>query len=593
MYAILLSFWMAMVDPAAALDALYAEHHAWRMKEFPHEAMSRGDYSNADRLADMSLEAVDRRHAQTQKFLERLRAIPAEGLSERALVSRELFERMLATEVEGHAFRMHLAPLGARWGPQTRVPQMHERVRFETAKDYEDYLSRLHGVPRMIDDLIATMRVGLAEGRTPPKVTLAGVPEQMRVLVEGQALEGLASPLLRFPASIEQPVRDGISRRLKDDALPAVRSAMRNLQAFLETEYLPGCRETIAAKDLPDGEAYYAFRLKEETTTDLLPMMIHRLGMREVKRIRREMLEVIEKTGFKSTHPEAAELQGDELFAAFVAFLRTDPRFYHRTEEDLLRGYRDVCKRIDAELPRVFRTLPRLPYGVRGVPKFMAPTQTTAYYQDGDIRNKEAGIFYANTYALDQRPTYEMIPLALHEAVPGHHLQIALARELESVPEFRRDAPFTAFVEGWALYAESLGVEMGLFTDPYDDFGRLLYEMWRACRLVVDTGLHSQDWSREQAIDFMKANTALSPLNIENEVDRYISWPGQATAYKIGELEIKRLRGMAETSLEGAFDLREFHDVILLEGAVPMNVMDRRVKAWIESKRGASDQASR
>jgi Bacterial protein of unknown function (DUF885)/Family of unknown function (DUF5329) len=279
-------------------------------------------------------------------------------------------------------------------------------------------------------------------------------------------------------------------------------------------------------------------------------------------------------------------------FAAFVKYLRTDARFYHDNEVALLAGYRDICKRVDPELARLFKTLPRLPYGVRPVPRFMAPTQTTAYYQSGDIRNAEPGYFYANTYALDQRPRYEMIPLALHEAVPGHHLQIAIAKELSGLPEFRKDADFTVFVEGWALYSERLGIEMGLFNDPYDNFGRLLYEMWRACRLVVDPGMHALGWSRDKAIAFMSDNTALSPLNIQNEVDRYINWPGQATAYKIGELKIRELRGKAEAALGTKFDLREFHDVVLGAGAVPLSTLERRVHEWLTGVSSPVDVAA-
>ncbi|MHC4827996.1 MAG: DUF885 domain-containing protein, partial [Planctomycetota bacterium] len=269
---------------------------------------------------------------------------------------------------------------------------------------------------------------------------------------------------------------------------------------------------------------------------------------------------------------------------AFLNYLRTDPRFYHTSAESLLAEYRDICKQVDPWLPRLFGRLPRLTYGVRAIPDYMAPTQTTAYYQSGDLRNAEPGWFYANTYALDQRPKYEMIPLTLHEAVPGHHFQVALARELEDLPEFRRDWGFNAFGEGWALYAERLGIEMGLYGDPYDDFGRLLYEMWRACRLVVDPGMHAIGWSRDEAIEFMMANTALSRLNITTEVDRYISWPGQACAYKIGELKIRELRQRAESRLGQSFDLRAFHDVVLGAGSIPLTILEKRVDYWINSQ---------
>ena len=305
-------------------------------------------------------------------------------------------------------------------------------------------------------------------------------------------------------------------------------------------------------------------------------------------RIRAEMMTVIRSTDFLGRFPVAAELSDDQLFKAFLHYLRTDSRFYHRTEEELLRNYRDICKRVDALLPKLFRTIPRLPYGVRKIPDFMAPSQTTAYYSHGDIRNAEPGYFYANTYALDERPKYEMIALAMHEAVPGHHLQIALAQELENVPEFRKDVWFTAFGEGWALYSERLGLEVGLYDDPYDNFGRLLYEMWRACRLVVDPGIHALGWSREQAVTFMLDNTALSELNINNEVDRYIAWPGQATAYKIGELKIRALRTRGEQILGERFDLRAFHNRVLGAGAIPLSILERRIDEWIRHEANAN-----
>jgi prolyl oligopeptidase len=303
-----------------------------------------------------------------------------------------------------------------------------------------------------------------------------------------------------------------------------------------------------------------------------------------VARIRKEMMQVIRTTDFMKSNLDASKMNDDELFKAFIAYLRTDSRFYHHTPAELLTGYRDICKRVDAQLPRFFRTLPRLTYGVKEIPLFMAPQQTTAYYQHGDIRNAEPGWFMANTSSLDQRPTYEMVALSMHESVPGHHLQIALAQEMADQPEFRKDLFFNAFGEGWALYSERLGIEMGMYADPYDDFGRLLYEMWRACRLVVDPGMHAMGWSRERAVKYMLENTALSDVNINTEVDRYISWPGQACAYKIGELKIRELRTRAEQTLGRRFDLRQFHDVVLGAGAVPLNVLEKRVDAWIKTQ---------
>jgi uncharacterized protein (DUF885 family) len=575
-----------------ALRQLFDDHQEWRKRESPEYAMRRGDYRYADRIGDDSLAAIQRRHADTQAFLARLRQIDRAALPPDEQLNYDLFDWLLGEQIEGHRFRMFLAPIGGRFGPQQQVPQMHERVRFDRYDDYVNYLTRLEQVPRMIDENIELLRLGLSEGRTPPQVCIRGVSEQFTALLaDGGGLTALAKPLQRMPASISEVQRTELQQRFAATSLPAVHAAITRLADYFNSEYFPNARQTIAATALPDGDAFYAFMLRRMTTTDLTAGRIHEIGLAEVVRIRTEMLSVIRGTDFMQKFPEAASLPDDELFRRFIRYLRTDPRFYHASPQELLAGYRDTCKRIDAELPRLFRVLPRLPYGVREIPAFMAPHQTTAYYSQGDIRNAEPGYFYANTYALDQRPRYEMISLAMHEAVPGHHLQVALAQELDNAPDFRQDAWFTAFGEGWALYSERLGLEVGLYADPYDNFGRLLYEMWRACRLVVDPGMHALGWSREQAVAFMLENTALSELNINNEIDRYINWPGQATAYKIGELKIRELRARAEAALGDRFDRREFHNVVLGGGAIPLTVLEKRVDAWITAGGSQSSHA--
>ena len=566
------------------LDALFQEHLEWRLAQFPEMAMARGDYTHGDRITDTSLRAIERRHRQTQAFVKRLRRIDTAGFDEGDLLNYKLFELQLGNAIEGYRFRMFLAPIGGRYGLHQRIPQMGEHVRFSSYDDYDNYLKRLAQVPRRVHDTIDLLRLGLEEGRTPPAVTLHGLPTQFEAILDG-GLDRLREPFKNMPPTVTEVQRETLRLRFDDDVFPVVWSTMSELEQFVVEKYIPGCRETIAAASLPDGKAYYAHQLRVMTTTDMTASQIHELGLREVARIRAEMMGVIRSSDFMQKMVASGEREDARLFESFISYLRTDPRFYHETEQDLLRGYRDICKRVDAKLPKLFKTLPRLPYGVIKIPDFMAPTQTTAYYRRGDIRNTEPGYFYANTYALDQRPTYEMIPLALHEAVPGHHLQIAIAQELEGLPEFRKNAYFTAFGEGWALYTERLGIEMGLYDDPYDDFGRLLYEMWRACRLVVDPGMHAFGWSRDRAIEFMVENTALSRLNIENEIDRYISWPGQACAYKIGELKIRELREAAEEGLGESFDLREFHDLILGEGALPLSVLEERVHYWMNAKR--------
>lgn len=570
------------------LHRLFHDRFERLMRENPEWAMRRGDYRYADRLGERGLEAIERRRRDTIIELERLRAIDRGALSEQDRVSAEIFERQLAETVEGHRFRVFLTPVGPRSGPQQSIPQLAEHVRFDSRRDYENYLSRLRHVPRVIDETIELMRLGMAEGRTPPRVTLEGLPAQFSAAIE-TGLDRLVDPFIRDARALSEEERRAMRAVLDGEIMPSIRAALEELRAFVVDEYMPACRTTIAASALPDGPAYYDHQLRVMTTLDLTAREIHETGLREVERLRRAMMEVIRSSDFMDTaHAVDAARGGDEaLFAAFLTYLRTDPRFYHTSAEELLAEYRDICKRMDAMLPRLFGRLPRLPYGVREIPRFMAPTQTTAYYMSGDLRNAEPGWFYANTYRLNQRPRYEMQALAFHEAVPGHHLQIALAKELDDLPEFRREGYFVAFGEGWALYSERLGKEVGFFETPYDEFGRLLYEMWRACRLVVDTGMHAFDWSRERAITFMLDNTALSELNITTEIDRYITWPGQATAYKIGELKITELRARAEHQLGERFDLRAFHDVVLGAGAVPLTVLERRVNDWIAATDGS------
>jgi uncharacterized protein (DUF885 family) len=349
--------------------------------------------------------------------------------------------------------------------------------------------------------------------------------------------------------------------------------ALKKLQKFVAEEYEPKARETIGLSTVPDGKAWYTFAARRSTTTELGPDRIHEIGQAEVKRIRGEMEKVMKQTGFKGSLTD------------FFTHLRTDPRFFFTDKDALILGYRDIAKRIDPELPRLFGKLPRLTYGVRPVPAHSEKTQTTAYYNGGAPDIGRAGYFYANTYNLSSRPKWEMEALTLHEAVPGHHFQIALAQEMGELPKFRRYGGYTAFVEGWGLYAESLGPELGLYQDPYSRFGQLTYEMWRAIRLVVDTGMHWKGWTRQQAIDFFKANAGKAEHDIVVEVDRYIVWPGQALAYKIGELKIKELRALAQKQLGAKFEVRAFHDVVLGAGALPLSVLESRVKEWLATPR--------
>lgn len=575
--------------------ALLDEHLDWLMREDPLWATGRGDLRFNDKLSDESPEAHARRLADLRARLARATRLRQDlshidvPIDPRDTLDLRLLIYELETSIASAAFRHEQMPVTAMNGPQVWLPQMGDRVPFTHDSHYHDFAARLEAMPTLIDQHIAQMRAGLAAGRVPPKIAVSGSVEQARAIASDMAMNNPNStpffkPFLSLP--VQHPARMRAADAIRHGVLPA----FRGLADFLEQEYIPACRDTIAASKGIDGIRAYEHALRHHTTLELTAEEIHAIGLEEVARIRREMLEVIARTNF----PGKATLTGDDLLAAFIADLRTNPRFYHESAEALLAGYRDICKRMDHELPRLFSRLPRLPYGVREMPRFAAPSSPTAYYYRGSLKTGIAGAFVANTYRLDQRPKYEMIALALHEAVPGHHLQIALNDELAEEPgthPYRALLSYTAFVEGWALYAERLGLEVGgppnsrgFYADPYDDFGRLTYEMWRACRLVVDTGMHAFDWPRERAIQFMLDNTALSPTNIQAEVDRYIGWPGQATAYKIGELRIRELRAAAQAALEDRFDIRDFHDTLLSGGGIPIPILEERMADWVAQR---------
>jgi uncharacterized protein (DUF885 family) len=557
-----------------SLEKLFEEEWEWALKEYPERATYLGDSRYNDRLTDLSLEALERRNRREHEVLARLKKIDRAALTEDERLSYDLFQARLERSIEGQKYLVDLMPVNQQDGVYKDFAILSTITPFKTAKDYRDYLARLSAFPRQVDQTIALMEEGRKKGWTQPAVPLRDVPDAVRAQIHPDPEKSVHfKPFEKFPEGVAQPDRDALRiegrRRIAVEVFPAY----QKLYAYLLRDYLPAGRKEIGASKLPDGEAYYAYEIRRHTTTDRTAKEIHDTGLAEVSRIRRQMEEIIRKVRFK----------GD--FDDFVKFLRTDPRFYYKTAADLLAGYRDICKRIDPELIRLFGTLPRTPYGVIPTPDFEAPTSTTAYYRPGSPEGARPGYFVANTYRLETRPKYEMEALTIHEAVPGHHLQISLAQELAQVPKFRRHGGFTAFVEGWGLYAESLGDEMGFYTDPYSKFGQLTYEMWRAVRLVVDTGMHAFGWSRQRAIDYMKANTAKTEHDITVEIDRYIVWPGQALAYKTGELKIKELRARAERELGERFDLRRFHDTVLLAGALPLDILEKRVDAWIAKEK--------
>ena len=556
------------------LRQLFAQNWAYTMHEYPEFATAVGYPGQNARWTDNSLEAIARRKRELNDPLSALRAIDRAKLGATDQLNYDLFRRNLTDALDESRFPGELMPVTQLGGVQQDVPSTIAQMPAGNVHEYEDIVARLRAVPVLVNQTMVLLQRGMAAGLTPPRITLRDVPAQAQNLVVD---DPLTSPLLtaftRFPADVpaadQQRVRAAAVAAYRDSVAPA----FRRLSAFLRDTYVPGARTTTGIRDLPNGLAWYQVRARVSTTTDLTPEQIHAIGLAEVKRIRGQMDSVIAASGFKGT------------FAEFVQFLRTDPRFYWSTPDDLIRGSRELMKRIDPELTRLFGTLPRLPYGVSPIPSYAERSQTTAYYQPGSPLAHRAGTYFVNTYNLPARPKWEMEALSLHEAVPGHHLQIALAQELEEVPEFRRYGGYTAFVEGWGLYSESLGGELGLYTDPYSKFGQLTYEMWRAIRLVIDTGIHTMGWTREQAIDYFKANAAKTEHDITIEVDRYIVWPGQALAYKIGELKIKELRAYATTTLGSRFDVRAFHDQVLGAGAVPLDVLDARIRAWVASLR--------
>jgi uncharacterized protein (DUF885 family) len=548
----------------------------WRytMEEYPEFATYVGWPGQNHRWTDVSLEAIERRNREMEVPARVLATIDRGGLGPDDLLHHDLFRRGVEESLEGRRFKGEYMPINQMQGVQQNVAQTIAMMRVASTADYEDVVARLHGVARLIDQTVRLLEKGLETGITPPRVTLRDVPQQiLNQVVEDPQASPLLRPFSRFPEAIPEADRERLRRAAADAYQGEVAPAYRRLHGYFSEKYLPRTRETIALSALPDGEAWYAFNVRQTTTTSLTPREIHDVGLAEVRRIRGEMDAVMKQSGFAGG------------FADFMAFLRSDPRFFFEKAEDLLRGYRDICKRADPELVRLFATLPRLPYGVVPVPAYAEKSQTTAYYEPGSPAAGRPGYFFANTYDLRARPKWEMEALALHEAVPGHHLQIAIAQELPAAPEFRKHGFYTAFIEGWGLYAEALGTEMGFYADPYARFGQLTYEVWRAIRLVLDTGMHAFGWSREQAIAYFEENAGKAAHDIVVEVDRYIVWPGQALAYKIGELKIKQLRARAAAALGAGFDVRAFHDRVLGGGALPLDVLDARIEAWIECSR--------
>ncbi|MBE0369875.1 DUF885 domain-containing protein [Pseudoalteromonas aurantia] len=537
-----------------------------------NNAYARTQISGAQLLPDLSAEGLAKNYHRNVQFLHELDKLPLTKMSDENQINHTILRAQIQNQVDQYRFHSHYIPLTSEYGFHSSMSFMVAGHDFAKLSGYELYLSRLQQIPRYFAQNIMWMKKGVQVGMTQPKIVLAGYEESITAFIVPNVVDSeFYAPFLVNSAKLPAADFEKLQQRAQDVITEQVLPAYQNYLRFFVDEYRPAAREEIGISATKNGESYYANRVRHYTTTDMTAKEIHELGLQEVARIRSEMQNVIQESGFEGT------------FAEFVDFLRTDPQFYATTPEQLLKEAAFIAKKMDAQLPKLFHTLPRRPYGVEPVPASIAPKYTTGRYS-GASKDDEAGFYWVNTYALDKRPLYVLEALTLHEAVPGHHLQIALNAELDYLPDYRRNTYISAFGEGWGLYSEYLGLEAGFYKDPYSNFGRLTYEMWRAARLVVDTGMHMFGWSREQAMNFMKDNSALSLHNIKTETDRYISWPGQALSYKIGELTIKRLRQEAEEALGQEFDIREFHHQILRHGSVPLFVLEEQVRRYIQTE---------
>jgi uncharacterized protein (DUF885 family) len=559
----------ACADSADDFTSLLDEVWEWQLAEDPTFASEIGDRRYNDKWKDESIAAISRRHDQIRRFLRRVYAIDREQLPADDQLNYELFRRELQESVDKLQFNGHLMPFSHRGGVQT-LDESTSYLRLETIKDFEDWLARLGSIETVITQTIDLAESGRKAGYLPPGILMSRIPDQIaRQLVDNPA----DSPFLSAFDSMPNSISSADQERMRDQALEIVARTVipsyGKLEKYFSGTYLPACRESVGLSALPNGSAWYEHLARSFTTTRMAPDDIHRLGLTEVRRIRDEMQTIIDELEFVGS------------FQDFLVFLRTDPQFYFDSPDDLYEAYLATSKRIDPELIRLFGTLPRMPYGVKPIPDAAAPDTTTAYYTRPAGDGSRAGIYWVNLYRPDVRPKYEIEVLTVHEAMPGHHLQLALQQELADIPNFRRYSGFTAFVEGWGLYSEALGYDLGLYADPYSQFGQLTYEMWRAVRLVVDTGIHYKGWTRQQAIDFFKDNAAKTELDIINEVDRYIGNPGQALAYKIGQIKMQALRRGAEVALGDSFDIKAFHDEMLGAGALPLDLLEQRMDAWV------------
>ena len=565
---------LAAKKPAnAPLLKLFETSWQEDLADDPISATSIGDHRYDHLLTDMSVEAIDKRNQRMYTRMAALRKIVKEKLDKADQLNYDLFERETRVRLNEAQFKPYLYAVRTFDGPQL-LPELAEIHPFQTVKDYDNWISRINSSGMYIDQWIVLLGQGAAERRTQPRVTIAKVLEQIKPqLVTDPEQSAFFAPFKKIPASIDAANKDRLIAAGKLAVQTVAVPAFQRFDKFFREVYLPASRDTIGVYDTPDGELYYKDRMKYYTTIDNPDAArIHNIGLEEVKRIRAEMEKTLEGINFLGTLEQ------------FLSFIRNEPRFYYKTSEELFAAYEKTARGIEPQLPKLFGRLPKAKFGIRPIPAASAPTTTTAYYQPPSLDGSRPGNYYVNLYKPETRPIWEVEALTAHESVPGHHLQIALSYELTGLPEFRRNANYTAFIEGWALYAESLGYDLGLYKDDFSKIGQLNYDMWRAVRLVVDTGMHQFKWTRDQAIYYFQQNTGKNRQDIENEVDRYISWPGQALAYKLGQLRIQALRAEAEKALGARFDIRAFHDQLLGMGPLPLSVLDVEMRAWIAAQ---------
>jgi uncharacterized protein (DUF885 family) len=566
---------VSLAASASQFQQLLDEIWQYELSVSPTQATSYGIHDYDDQLVDMSVQALAAKDQRFRKFMSQLVSIDAKKLNKSENITLIMQKRRLQNYIDSYKFNAHYMPIISESGFHSNIAFLPRSMRFKTALDHQNYLARLKQLPKYFDQQIHWMTLGIDSGFVQPSVVLEGFADSVMSFIHASAEESLFyAPFKSMStASISLLEQQQLQQQARTAINTSVFVAYQRFYDFLVEQYIPKSKSNIAAKSWPRGKDYYQNRSDFYTTTSMSVDEIHQLGVREVKRIRAEMQVVVDNL----------EFDGD--INQFIEYLRTDPKFYASSAEDLLKQAAYIAKKMDAKLPQLFNYLPRTPYGVEAVPANIAPKYTTGRYIS-PTRDDQPGYYWVNTYALDKRPLYALTALTLHEAVPGHHLQISLSREMQDLPQVRRYTYISAFGEGWGLYSEFLGKEVGMYNDPYDEFGRLSYEMWRACRLVVDTGMHVKDWSRQRALDYMLENTALSAHNVKTEIDRYISWPAQALSYKIGELTIKQLRQQAEQALGAQFDLRAFHFAILEHGSVPLSVLEDNIQQFINQHSG-------